>query len=176
MTGNSEGASTNGGDQRIAWIAPDLARTRGWRFLGEPVVVICADAMGLGDDLAFPTLEIPPKGDTPSNARTILERPEAIAFLHAHRITHLLVFKGNKRLQDRAEALGFTVMMGDPGVAQRFENKVQFSAIAAELGLQIPPTRTGQGGLPSHEELAAELQPQAENIGRAARRGRGDPG
>ena len=150
---------TGEGAPRIAWIAPDLARTRGWLGLGEPVAVICADAMGLADAMPFATLEIPPSDDSPSSAHSLLDRTEARSFLQDHAITHLLVFKGTRRLLDRAEALDLRVMIGAPSVAQRFENKVLFSDIARDLGLRTPATQTGQRGLPSHEELSAALGP-----------------
>jgi hypothetical protein len=148
------------GDHRLAWIAPDLARTRGWSALGTPLVVVCADAMGLADGVGFPVLEIPPDTDTPSSALALLEHEETVEFLRTHGVTHLLTFKANKRLQERAEALGLALMMGEPSVAQRFENKVQFAVIARELGLAAARTRTGQGGLPSHAELSEELGPR----------------
>jgi len=157
MTAGQSNLSETLGDRRIACISPDLARTGGWATLGIPLVVICADAMGMGDSVEFPVLEIPPSNGKPSNARTLLESEAAVAFLRQHHITHLLAFKTNKRLQERANALGLTLMMGEPSIAQRFENKVHFATITQELGLSSARIRTGQGNLPTHEALSGEF-------------------
>ena len=121
----------------LAFIGLDAGRFGGWlaRFPSAPVVV--RDTLGL--DLDNHCLEIPVR-DGGSGTLDLLKEDRVLPFLNAHHVSHLVVFKPSHRVQVWAESQGLRLVGGDVSLAQRLENKVQFTQMAAEFGLPVPPT------------------------------------
>ena len=146
-------------DRRVAYVAPDLGRTLGLAPLLPGYLVVCRDAMGLGDRVPFPVEEVSAAEDSDDlrSSHELLSDEGAVRALRRHGITDLLLFKVNARLVARAAELGLRVLAGAPTVAQRFEHKVHFTEILADLGLPAPRTLVTGAVLPSFGEAVAAL-------------------
>lgn len=144
------------GARRVAWIAPDLGRTLGLaRLLPEPLVV-CQDAQGAAPP-GIDVVEVGGGDDELRGSLAVLSDPRAVAALRDHGTTDLALFKVNARLVARAAELGLRVLAGPPAVAQRFEHKLHFTRLLAELGLPAPVTRLFEGRLPPWADMARDL-------------------
>jgi hypothetical protein len=136
-------------------VAPDLARTLGFGAVLPRFAVVCGDAMGAADAAPFPVLELRADfADEPRGSARLLEDPRAVTFLRDHGVTALVFFKVSHRLVEAAERAGFRVLNGSPAVAQRFENKLHFAAIASERRLPALASETFPGGLPEYSAVA----------------------
>ena len=142
----------------LAFIGLDAGRFGGWlaRFPSAPVVV--RDTLGL--DLDNPCLEIPVR-DGGSGTLDLLQEDRVLPFLNAHHVSHLVVFKPSHRVQVWAESQGLRLVGGDVSLAQRLENKVQFTQMAAEFGLPVPPTDILTAPFPSWSDWVSQWGEQA---------------
>ncbi|MFN2252300.1 MAG: pyridoxal-phosphate dependent enzyme [Anaerolineae bacterium] len=88
-----------------------------------------------------------PAGTAARSTAALLEEPGAIDFLTARAVPSpaavdrpdgLIVFKSSHRVEQRAARHGLRLLASDASVARRWENKVAFVSIAAELELPVP--------------------------------------
>lgn len=142
----------------LAFIGLDAGRFGGWLNRHRRAPVVIRDTLGLS--LSNPCLAIP-ASETGSGTLDLLEDSRVRPFLEEHHVTHLVVFKPSHRVNVWAEANGFTLVGGDVGLAQRLENKVQFSEMAITFGLPVPPTEILKAPFPPWKVWAEKYGEQA---------------
>jgi hypothetical protein len=77
-----------------------------------------------------------------TDAATMLVLPEVAAFARRGGADSLVfVFKSSDQVERLARGLGLTLLGSPAGIARRWENKVEFAARAASLGLRVPAWR-----------------------------------
>lgn len=99
-------------------------------------------------------------GTVARSVQALLADPGAGAFLDERADVRLVVFKSNAVVEALCRERGWTLLAGPASVARRWENKIAFRALAAELGLRQPPGAVVDLAANDYGDIAADLGPR----------------
>lgn len=98
-------------------------------------------------------------GQESRSVQSLLRSSAALAFIHRRAPVRLMVFKTNALVERICGDHGWDLLAAPAGLSRRWENKLAFRELAAELGLRQPPGMVVEAGETDYAAIRRRLGP-----------------